>query len=391
MAPRWSLLMTLALAAAPVAADAQPAAAPADPATAAATAAPAPAPAPAADPAALPEGALKGVAGCARCHRRIAAEWATAGHAKATLEANPLYAVLVGKAEAALGPEAAARCRNCHYPTWTAAARSAGAPVEGVACLSCHRIPAGHPTGRLPGGERALLAAGTGTAGGTDGAGGLCLSCHAELKNPQGHPVCTTAAESAGAGETCVGCHMPRRDPPPKDARDGRRSHAFPGAYDDAFLRTAARLEAALDGPADARAVRVTVTADGTGHHLPTGNPMRAVVLRVQAESADGAVLWRNAGDNPLAEAPEAVFQKVFRDAAGKGPVPPFVAKGPATENRPAADTPREGRYPLPAGTRRVRVRLDFHRGPAPLLQSAGLPAAAVAPTVLAERVLDVP
>lgn len=340
----------------------------------------------------LPEGAREGVARCAKCHARIAAEWRKSQHARSLAETDPIYRELRRQAVETLGPPAEARCRQCHEPAWAGKAREAGAPVEGVSCVACHRIPAGHPAKRLEDGRRSAFAAGTGAKGGTDGAGGLCLTCHAELKNPEGQPVCTTADEATTAGAPpCITCHMPERKGEASQARDGRRAHSFPGAFDPAFLRTAARLDLDVRRGPDGPEARVTVTNNRTGHSLPTGNPMRALWLRVEALGAGQEVLWRNGGDNLGTDDPGAVFQRVFRDAAGNGPVPPFKARGPATDSRLAAGQSRTRTWVLPEGTKEVRARLEFLLGPAPLLKKAGLSAEAADPVPMAEARAAIP
>jgi hypothetical protein len=310
-------------------------------------------------------------------------------HARATIETNQLYRALFNKAREAMGPGAEKACRNCHYPSWTAAALEAGAPVEGVACVSCHRIPAGHPKARLEDGRASALVA-AGTEPGLDGAEGLCLTCHGELSNPQGHPVCTTAAELAPGGRTCVDCHMPARDGKQKP-RDGKRSHRFPGAYDREFVAGAAAMEAVIVMEEGAPVLQARITNRGAGHSLPTGNPMRSVRVRAQAMDKDGKVIWQNFTDNPLAQDPGAVFQRVFRDAQGKGPVPPFMASGPSTDSRLVSDKTRVLTWKLDERARSARVVLEFSLGPDGMLKAAGLPPEVARPVVMREITVMVP
>lgn len=339
----------------------------------------------------VPDWVHRDSADCARCHPLVVKEWRGSRHALSTTELDPLYRFLRDKAVKVMGPKAEKKCNRCHYPPWEDAARKAGIKTEGISCVVCHRVHPGHPDEQLANGRDADFALGP---GGKEGAQGLCLACHRELKSPEGHPVCTTGPESIKAGRgSCVDCHMPRvPGPAMKDSGEGEhRAHRFPGAWDRAFLKGTATLGISLRDGKAGREIVVRVQAARVGHSLPTGNPMRAVILRVEALDAKGNVLWRNMTNRPLDEDPGAVFMRVFSDAKGKRPVPPFLASGPSRDNRLEPDEVRTLAYPLPPGTRRLTARAEYSLGPGPLLQNAGLTVDVAAPVVVAEAELDLP
>ena len=74
------------------------------------------------------------------------------------------------------------------------------------------------------------------------------------------------------------------------------RSHLMPGASDEQLLREAVSLS--LDAARDEAAVvvNVTITNDGTGHHVPTDSPLRHLILVIAATDASGAPLEQTAG-----------------------------------------------------------------------------------------------
>lgn len=339
----------------------------------------------------VPDYALRDSTDCSNCHGTIVSEWRNSLHARSTYERDPLYRVMRQKALRAMGDSAERACSVCHYPPWADKLRAAGVPgkdIEGVGCTVCHRVHAKHPDETLARGKHAVFAT---VVPGVDGPDGLCLTCHAELKNAAGHPVCTTGAEAREvAAGTCVSCHMAKAAGPGTNSSgaNDHRSHRFSSAYDAKILKTAAKLELAVQMDAGTRYLMVSVKAGAIGHSLPTGTPMRSVVLRVEALDDEFAVIWKNVDQDPLKEDPDAVFARVFQDKDGNRPVPPFLAVGPGTDTRIVPGEIRRLRYAIPDGARSARATLLYSRGPAKLLNAAGLPESALKPTVIAEQLL---
>ncbi|MCL4233687.1 MAG: hypothetical protein KJ042_04115 [Deltaproteobacteria bacterium] len=325
---------------------------------------------------------------CAACHPSIVAEWRQTMHARSTADADPLYALMVEKAVETLGPQARASCARCHYPEWKDAALAANLPIEGVSCVVCHRIHPQHPKKSL---DTGALGAFARSKEGMSGAQGLCLACHGEMSTPDGRPICTTGAESANGKASCVDCHMPivKGEPATGSKNTVHRQHAFPGGYSAEFVKGSASLAIRTDDEADELTVVLEVKRMFTGHDLPTGNPMRHVVLRVEAFDANDEEIWSNIADDPLEDDPGAVFQRVFADAAGHRPVPPFASSGPAQDTRLRAGETRELRYAVPPETQVVRAWLEYRLGPEALLTKAGLPEEHVLPKIITKAELD--
>ncbi|MBN1249276.1 MAG: carboxypeptidase regulatory-like domain-containing protein, partial [Anaerolineae bacterium] len=101
-------------------------------------------------------------------------------------------------------------------------------------------------------------------------------------------------------GQTCQDCHMPTvdydyyvypemggeiRDP------EGIHNHLMPGVTDKAFMQNAVTMTATASLEGNLVHVQVSITNDNTGHHVPTGAPMRHLILVVEARDAGGKTL----------------------------------------------------------------------------------------------------
>jgi hypothetical protein len=106
-------------------------------------------------------------------------------------------------------------------------------------------------------------------------------------------------------GQTCQDCHMPLIDEeyfvfPERGGtrRPGRiHTHLMPGASDENLLQNSATMTATAAIDDGRLIVDVAIINDQTGHHLPTGVPLRQMLLVVEASGAQGELL-------PLAEGP---------------------------------------------------------------------------------------
>lgn len=111
-------------------------------------------------------------------------------------------------------------------------------------------------------------------------------------------------------GKTCQQCHMPAPTvingevltnlAPGKGGveRNPRQLHAHlqRGPGDEEFMRQALRLELEARHEGEDVAVEVTITNHNTGHHIPTGSPLRHLLLVVDARDARGDPLLHRAG-----------------------------------------------------------------------------------------------
>jgi hypothetical protein len=323
-------------------------------------------------------------------------------------------------------PEQSGSCAACHVPVLALQSpyhadpnQSAGAAAEGVTCDFCHKIqnvrlyPDGRPNPGLPGvlsidflrppeGEQVFIGPFDDTPGDDiysplQNESQFCAACHSGqfwdvgiydsfgewLNSPYSDP---------DSGRTCQDCHMPRAGvtrfaqlPPdnplvlPPRNPDTIFSHRMPGAADQQLLANTASLEAETQRTDERLQVTVRVTNTGAGHHIPTDNPLRNLILLVQVAGGDGQPLplidgptipsWGGEGDPAegyYAGQPGVLYAKLLADFY-TGEVPSYAywrQTRLVSDNRIPALAADETVYTFaaPAGSLTVDVRLYLRR-----------------------------
>jgi hypothetical protein len=173
-----------------------------------------------------------------------------------------------------------------------------------------------------------------GVVGSHDVTGGIQIyNSYGEwLDSPYSDPV---------TGQTCQDCHMPanvdynyivypeqggfRRDPV------GIHNHQMPGAGDETLLKNAVSMTTTATAESSQIVVNVDITNDKTGHHVPTGVPLRQMLLVVEAQDADGnRLLLQEGAELPawtgnLAGQPGRYYAKILEDEwTGETPTAAF-------------------------------------------------------------------
>ncbi|RLT45612.1 MAG: hypothetical protein DWI57_00080 [Chloroflexi bacterium] len=183
-------------------------------------------------------------------------------------------------------------------------------------------------------------------------------------------------------GKTCQDCHMPslgvqfvafpEKGGPQRDA-DQVHSHRMAGGYDEALLQSAVSLDADARLVAGRLWVRVAVTNDGAGHHVPTDSPLRSLILLVEATDGAGQPLERYSGALLPAWAgaysgqPGRLFAKTLRDQ-WTGEMPTGAYWRPVevvSDTRIPALATRRSSFsfaPPAAGSSNIRIRLLYRR-----------------------------
>ena len=130
-------------------------------------------------------------------------------------------------------------------------------------------------------------------------------------------------------GQTCQDCHMPTVDYDyfvfPEQGgfpRGGENihNHTMPGARDEEFLQNAVSMTTTTQIEGDTLLVEVEINNDNTGHWVPTGIPMRHVMLVVNATDATGDPLPLQNGSllpewtGNYAEQPGQYYAKIIKD-----------------------------------------------------------------------------
>ncbi len=249
-------------------------------------------------------------------------------------------------------PNQAGNCATCHMPGEATSApydtdidEIPPTAVQGVHCDFCHKVVdvrldpgTGLPYENMPGvmsmelrrpeGEPQMffgpfddVDVGPDTFLPLQNESRFCAACH--NASFWGTPIYQSYAEWLDSpypqeGKTCQSCHM-KPDGVTVNFAPGRGgldrdpekvfTHQFPGAADVELLQDTAKLELEAWREAELILVRVRVTNENAGHHLPTDHPARNVLLVVSASDAQGRQLeytgdqvipdWGGIGDSP--------------------------------------------------------------------------------------------
>ncbi len=248
---------------------------------------------------------------CGRCHRAIYEAWKSSAHAQAMEDS--FFQDALALAEEEFGPGARKTCLGCHAPV---AALTGDLDLryqtswEGVTCDYCHSVrgvPASDGRAR-PVVEFSDLKSGPvkyspSTAHQTAYSevhlsSQACVACH-EFRNALGFALLTTFTEwsNSRAGkekQPCQGCHMYAVKGDVVDPRIRRSTgatvnlHQMPGGHTlDQLTRTIkADLRTRREGASLKAAV--DVMNRNAGHYVPTGSPLRRLVLELKVDSYDG-------------------------------------------------------------------------------------------------------
>jgi hypothetical protein len=233
-------------------------------------------------------------------------------------------------------PDKFGNCAACHAPLAAVDApydtdptRLNGVAAEGINCDFCHKVwdvrldpVTGLPYENRPGvlsfefrrppGEHQFFAGplddvapGEDTFSDIQRRSQICAPCHfgvfwdTVVYNSFGEWLQSPYSKPEG-GQTCQDCHMLRLGVkyfalPEKGGlkRDPASifSHYMPGALDEQLLSNAVTMTASAKLHDNHVDVSVTILNDRTGHHVPTGSPLRHMILLVVAKEQDGKEL----------------------------------------------------------------------------------------------------
>lgn len=333
---------------------------------------------------------------CSECHSKIYAEWKTSRHALSAAQTNPLYAKMVAWVSKSKGAEAGHRCKRCHEPIRFLNLPSAVVEQvanEGVTCDVCHATRLVAENGQpwfevVPGNIKlgplkdALSTVHSFEFSPQISESSFCLSCHSNAENPHGVTFCSTEDEwqkssFAKNDITCQDCHMPGMEgkvAPLGKMREQLHSHVFYGGYSQEMLNECADINVRAKRVGNSVQVEIAVKNYTVGHALPTGSPMRMVILSVEAQDSSGLPVWKNYYQNPLKEDPKAVFMKLLQDKNGNAPVLPWEAVSEKFDQRLKADEKRTLTYQF-TDTSAVFIQADlnYRVAPPPLLKKLGI------------------
>ena len=267
---------------------------------------------------------------CGDCHRAIEDGWKHSAHSQAV--ESRLFQDALKMAESDFGASTRKTCLGCHSPI---AVQTGDLKLirkvswEGVTCDYCHEIRNVSMDGPNPKAqvEFSLVKSGPwkdveSSAHATEYSAVhttslICAPCH-DYRNALRFPVLTTYTEwkvsSYGkAGTGCQSCHMFQVEGQVVDARvkqvaqHGINLHAMPGSHSIEQLNKALHTELVATHEGSRLRVIVKLSNRGAGHSVPTGSPLRKLILEVRASPYSGQALRQ-----------ERVYQRKIADSQGK-------------------------------------------------------------------------
>jgi len=377
-------------------------------------------------------------ANCSGCHPQALGQWKSNLHSQAAVDPLVLMMYNGTDIEGNPGiepgfridyPGALGSCANCHAPTaalkdgsWATDMNSiSGVDRNGVFCDYCHKIIATTPdsTGSRPGflsielrrpDPTTQLFLGTfDDSPGKDsyhplyGDSTYCAPCHQYYNNRvliySSYPE-WARSRYAAEGIDCQACHMKPDGITTNIAPDKggveRAASTIPSHMQmgpDAELFIAEALGVSTTASVQDRVLEIAVSIEnrGGGHHIPTGNPMRNMLLLVDAEDQDDTALrhlsgdrlpeWAGLGSGPddYAGAAGKGFAKILEDQDGIFPAPQWRVAFIKEDSRIPAHSTDVSRYrfAIPEGTKKITVTatLIFRKTFKPWADAKGWPA----------------
>jgi len=333
---------------------------------------------------------------CKACHKSVYAEWRESAHAHSSKLNNPLYRGMLKWAERTGDEKIFSSCQNCHEPAFMfqpEVSLDENIVQEGIGCDFCHSIQLDkkskdlkfsvHKDGTKFGPLKDAVSGAHETAFSKDhSTSEFCLVCHSSSGTTNGIAFCDTEKEwnefiNVKTRIECQDCHMPSlegRAATLGKIRDNIHSHDFWGGYSEKMLHTAVKLELSAGIRGNLVYVQIIATNRGAGHSVPTGSPMRYVVLEVVAKNSQGDIVWRNWSMNPFEEDPAAVFMRLLEDNEGKAPVPPWEALRERFDQRLRPDEPRRVVYSIQeSDVSLIEAKLIYQTAPPALLTKLGI------------------
>ena len=266
---------------------------------------------------------------CGRCHRAIFEAWKDSSHSKAMQ--SWLFQDALELTEADFGRGARRTCLRCHSPVAIALGDvnlEKKVSWEGITCDYCHSL---RSVSMVDGNPKAAVAFTLVKSGPLKDASSMahgtefseihasalaCAPCH-EYQNALGFPLLTTFSEwknsrYAKEGKQCQSCHMYRVAGDVVDPRLKRSSlakinlHQMPGSHSVTQLTKAITAQLSSSRKGDHLQVAVTIVNREAGHYVPTGSPLRQLMLEVLADGGAG-YRFRE----------ERFYRRVVADASG--------------------------------------------------------------------------
>lgn len=270
---------------------------------------------------------------CGQCHKELFDDWKRSLHADSS--GNAVFKAAYMQVYFEQGERARAACLSCHAPVaYFNNDPRLTQPIskEGVSCDFCHSIAEvlpGTPDGpqfrfEFDGIKQGPLKNSKSPAHQTRFNGLFqrslfCKGCH-EQTNSSGIAMIATWSEWQESpypdkGITCQKCHMEQIPGKAvlasvqKTTRNQISNHDIAAGHSLAKRRQALEIKiTAIETYKNRITVEVELTNTGAGHKMPTGLPVKKIILEVKVQNADRG----------HRQTQQRVYQKVVADAQGK-------------------------------------------------------------------------
>ncbi len=300
---------------------------------------------------------------CTNCHQDRYNEWSRSMHALSV--SDPIFEAAYLRAYES-DPKFRIFCLSCHSPTTRITNDfnlSKSVSIEGITCSFCHSVTAVEdnnftfdPNNPMQGpynDSKTNAHASSYSALHTKSE--FCAGCHEFSIN--GVPISETYSEwkaspEAAEGEQCQDCHMQTKSgiaATNGPIRDKVYQHFWYGGHTGQFLQNAFQIESSIQRTGNRVNVTLNITNSGVGHMIPSGLPMRKVVLDFNATDEQGNILFSN----------EKVYAKTILDQYGNEATDFWNAVSIAKDNRfkPGESRIEVFEFDVPDGTGRVNTQ----------------------------------
>ena len=269
---------------------------------------------------------------CGQCHKELYNDWKRSLHADAS--GNAVFQAAYMQVYFEQGERARSTCLSCHAPVAyfnNDLQLTQSISREGVSCDFCHSIAEVLP-GTLAGPQFRFEFGGVkqGPLKNSKSPAHqtrfndlyqqslFCKGCH-EQKGSSGVPMIATWSEWKESpypdkGVTCQKCHMEQipgktvAASVQKNTRNRISNHDIAAGHSLTKRRQALEIKiAGLETHKNRIRVQVDLTNTGAGHKMPTGLPVKKIILEVKVEDANGG----------RRQVQQRVYQKVVVDAQG--------------------------------------------------------------------------
>lgn len=246
---------------------------------------------------------------CAKCHDKAYGQWKGSPHAASAgnslvlsvYNGSGIPGIVLNPSYKADFPNSPGDCSACHAPD-LAIGNHSGTPLDkaanstGVSCLFCHFVERiDFPYGGQPPGVHRMALKGWDNVRDDRSSGCIiprspllrtgmnCSPCHSAAYYDTPVYVSFDEWRRFNRGRQCYECHMP----------DGNHSHSM----SPHFLGDAIAIEKDTRVANGHISVALTIQNKGSAHFLPTGHPLRNLLLVVFASDSQGKPLPFREGD----------------------------------------------------------------------------------------------